>query len=127
MSFKQQIPASLGIVALGAAIGVFASGRELSAFEQGGVPSQRAPVAQPQPLAPAGSVTKLTADEAVRLALENNLGLQAERLGPQIGTLAVAQARAVYTPSVISTTSTRRSTTPPDSFLSGGDDIITDE
>ena len=127
MSFKQQIPASLGVVALATAIGVFGSGRELSAFEQGGAQSQPAPVAQPQPPAPAGSVTRLTADEAVRLALENNLGIQAERLGPQIGTLAVAQARSVYTPNVISTTSTRRSTTPPDSFLSGGDDIITDE
>ena len=127
MSFKQQIPASFGVVALAATIGVFGSGRELSAFEQSGPQGQTAPVAQLQPPPTPGSVTKITADEAVRLALENNLGIQAERLGPQIGTLAVAQAQAVYAPNIISTTSTRRSTTPPDSFLSGGEDIITDE
>ena len=41
---------------------------------------------------------RVTPDEAVRMALENNLGVQADRLGPQIGTFGVAQAHAAYAP-----------------------------
>jgi outer membrane protein len=128
MRFKQQIRARFCAAAAAGLIAVFGSDRGLSASGQAG--QTPAPVAQPPapaPQAPPGSVMKLTADEAVRLALENNLGIQAERLGPEIGTLAVAQARAVYAPSLISTTSTRRSTEPPSNFLTGSEDIISDE
>lgn len=127
MRFKQQIRTRLGIAAVAATIGMSGFDRGVSAFEQ--APDQTpTPSTQPAAQAPAGSVMKLTADEAVRLALENNLGIQAERLGPQIGTLAVAQARAAYAPSLISTTTTRRSTEPPSNFLtSGTGDIISDE
>lgn len=126
MRFKQQIPACFATAVLAAVVGVFGFGRGLSAFEQapGQTPTSAAP--QSQQVQP-GSVTKVTADEAVRLALENNLGIQAERLGPEIGTLAVAQARAVYAPSLISTTSTRKSTEPPSNFLTGDVDIISDD
>jgi outer membrane protein len=74
-----------------------------------------------------GPVLQLTAEDAVRLALENNLGVQAERLGPEISTLAVAQARAAYAPNLLSNTVTRSSTQPPSSFLTGAADIITDD
>jgi outer membrane protein len=124
MRLKQQIRGYLKTAALGAAICVFGSDRGLSAFEQ--PPGQAPAAAQQVPQLP-GSVTRVTADEAVRMALENNLGIQAERLGPQIGTLAVAQARGVYAPSLISTTFTRNATQPPDSFLAGSEDISTDE
>lgn len=98
-------------------------------------PPAQAPAAQtpapnssaPQATAPQGPVMRLTADEAVRLSLENNLGIQSERLGPQIGTLAVAEARAAFAPMLISTTSTRSSTQPPSSFLTGNESIITDD
>ena len=131
MRLTKQIRARFAAVALAALVGVFASGRGMFAFEQtpgqapAGAPAPAQVGTSPQP--PPGSVMKVTADEAVRLALENNLGIQAERLGPQIGTLAVAQAQAVYTPSLISTTSTRKSTEPPSNFLTGSADIITDE
>ena len=36
---------------------------------------------------------QLTADEAVKMALENNLGIRAERLNPQVQALAIAQTR----------------------------------
>ena len=116
----------LATACLTASVAVFGSGRVVSAFEQAPV-QDLAPAAQPVVPAANGSVTRLTADEAVRLALENNLGIQAERLGPEIGTLGVAQARAVYAPSLISTTLTRRSTEPPGNFLTGTGDIISDE
>ncbi|MEO8523006.1 MAG: hypothetical protein ABI603_16700, partial [Acidobacteriota bacterium] len=44
-----------------------------------------APTAAPP--AASGPQFQLTADEAVRMALENNLGIRAERLSPQIQTL----------------------------------------
>ena len=128
MRFKQQIRARFCAAAAAALIAVSGFDRGLSASEQEA--QTPAPVAQPAaqpPQATPGSVMKLTADEAVRLALENNLGIQAERLGPEIGTLAVAQAQSVYAPSLISTTTTRRSTEPPSNFLTGSDDIISDE
>lgn len=120
MRFKQQIPARLGAVALATIIGVFAFGRGLSAFEQAPGQQAPAPVAQPAGQQPPGSVTRVTADDAVRMALENNLGLQAERLGPEIGTFGVARARAAYVPSLFSVTSTRSSTSPPDFLTTGG-------
>ena len=66
---------------------------------------------------------RLTADEAVRLAMENNLGIQAERMNPQISTLDVSQARAVYAPVFFTTFNTRSSTQPPSSFITGGSSI----
>lgn len=112
-------------------VGSFVSGRLVSASEQtpGALPQVSAPPARQAPDPQGGPVMRLTADEAVRMALENNLGIQAERLGPEISTLAVAQARAVYAPSLVSTTLTRNSTQPPSSFLTGGTtaSVITDE
>ncbi|MEP6918992.1 MAG: TolC family protein [Acidobacteriota bacterium] len=71
-----------------------------------------------------GPVLKLTSEEAVRMALENNLGIQAQRLGPEIGTLGVAQARAAYKPTLFSNTLSRSSTNPPDFLSSGGQTTI---
>lgn len=126
MRFTKQLRACLALACLTALVVLFGSGCGVSAFEQ--APVQEPAGAAQGPLAPPnGSVMRLTAEEAVRLALENNLGIQAERLGPEIGTLGVAQARAVYAPSLISTTVTRKSTEPPGNFLSGTSDIISDD
>jgi outer membrane protein TolC len=70
---------------------------------------------------------RLTADDAVRMALENNLGIQAERLSPEINTYNVAQARAAYAPTLFSNFNTRSSTQPPSSFITGGSAILTSE
>ena len=51
------------------------------------------------------STRSLSVDEAVRLALEQNLGIQIERLNPQIQDIAVAQARSFWAPTVSSTLS----------------------
>ena len=94
MRLKQQISACLVTASLVAVAGLFASGRPVSASEQTPRTDARQRRRNSRQLAQPASATRLTADEAVRLALENNLGIQAERLGPQIGTLGVAQARA---------------------------------
>ena len=123
MRLKLEISAYLGVFLV---TGLFVSGRPLFASEQQQPPQQMPPAATVQPPAqPTGPQLLLTADEAVRLALENNLGIRAEKLGPQIGTYGVAQARAVYNPSLFSTSTKRDSTQPPDFLASGGIPIRT--
>jgi outer membrane protein len=130
MPLKPLFPARLALCsAAGVMIALFGSGRSLSASGQ--VPPQpQAPVTTTvaRPAAPqAGATIRLTADEAVRMALENNLGIQAERLAPQINTFAVAQARAAYAPILFSRFQTRNSTQPPSSFITGGSETLTSE
>jgi len=122
MRFKQQISAYFRPLAAAALIlALFAFGRAVSASEQ--VPTSQQPATPSTD--PARSVLAVTAEEAVRLALQNNLGLEAERLGPQVAAFDVAQARAAYTPTLFSTTTKNSAASPPDSFLSGTGDIIT--
>jgi len=127
MPLKQQLPARLALFPVAAlAIGLFTSGRPV--FASGQTPPPQAPVNTAAPAAEqTGPTLSLTADEAVRMALENNLGIQAERLQPEISTLAVAQARAAYAPNFFSNFSSRNSTQPPSSFISGGSALLTSE
>ena len=122
MRLKQEISArtaSVGAAAL--ALCLFASDRQVFASEQQQAPPVAAPAAQmPPPAAPTGPEIQLTADEAVRMALENNLGIRSDRLAPQISGFNVAQARAAFMPILSSTASTRSSTTPPTDFLTTG-------
>jgi outer membrane protein TolC len=65
-------------------------------------------------------VRRISVDEAVKLALEQNLSLQVERLNPQIADLSVAQARAAWVPSFSTGLSAGSTRSPANSFLSGG-------
>jgi outer membrane protein len=63
--------------------------------------AQQAASAQPpaaQPAADGRPVRRLTADEAVKLAIENNLGIQVSRLDPQIEDLNILSARTAWAP-----------------------------
>ena len=64
--------------------------------------------------------TPLGLEDAVRMALENNLGIQVEKLNPQIQLLGIRRADAAYAPTLFSTFSRRSSTAPPGDFLSAG-------
>lgn len=64
-------------------------------------------------------VRRLTVDEAVRLALDNNLGIQVARYDPQVQDLSVALARAAWVPSFTTTAQGSSTDTPNSSFLSG--------
>lgn len=64
-------------------------------------------------------VRRLTVDEAVRLAAENNLGIQISRYEPQIQDLAIAQARGAYVPSLTNDFQTVNRTQPNQNFLAG--------
>ncbi|HET7220736.1 MAG TPA: TolC family protein [Vicinamibacterales bacterium] len=104
-------------------MGLFASGPSVFASGQQPAPAKPVPTAQP-PQRPAGvlptSTLRLGSDEAVRLALENNLGIQVERLNPQLQTLAVSRALAAYTPEIYGATAKNSDSSPPTDFLSQG-------
>jgi outer membrane protein TolC len=98
---------------------VSGGGTTASVFAQ--EPAQRSQV-QPQAAAAGADATqvrRISADEAVRLALENNLGIQVARINPQIEDLSVAQARAAWTPNFASTFQQNGNDTPNSSFLTG--------
>ncbi len=85
------------------------------------------PPAAGQPVAAPSTAPQfqLTADEAVRMALENNLGIRAERLSPQVQALILSQTRASFAPTLISNFVKNSSTTPPEDFLTGSDTALT--
>jgi outer membrane protein TolC len=122
MRLYQQIRASIARSAVtGVGLAVFVSGLPLSASGQSLAPrqaSQLPPIAA-QP-APAG--TPLSMEEAVRMALENNLNIQVERLNPQIQVLGIARAQAAYGPTLFTTLTRRNSTQAPTDFTTGGED-----
>ena len=99
MRLKQEIPARLAFGAATALAAVPVRIRPASvrirtaAAPAGLLPLVQAPAPAPR-RPPTGPEVQLTADEAVRMALENNLGVQSDRLAPQISNLNVAQARA---------------------------------
>ncbi len=130
MCFKQQISACFRTAAVAAvALLLFASGRPVFASEQAPAPAAQPPATQPQPVTqpqpPATAVVsqgpqfQLSADEAVRMALENNLGIRAERLSPQMQAFAVRQTRAAYAPVVFTNATKNSNSNPPQNFLAG--------
>lgn len=132
MRFQQQISACLRYVtALTGAALVFGSGLSVSAFGQAATPPAKpAQASQTPSVQPAQQITsqgalKINQDEAVRMALENNLGVQAERLNPRIQDLALSRAYSAYTPEVFASTTRSAATAPPRDFLSQGVDVTT--
>jgi outer membrane protein TolC len=69
---------------------------------------------------PSGPVTPLSADDAVRRALERNLDIQVQRLEPQLLDLQVASLWANYRPSLTSSFFTQGQTNLPADQLQGG-------
>jgi outer membrane protein TolC len=64
-------------------------------------------------------VRRVTVEDAVRMALENNLGIHVARVEPQLQDLNVAQARASWSPTFTSTLQSANADSPNNSFLSG--------
>lgn len=96
----------------------------VSAFSQSGQPSLAAALqnaaaqaaAQPQ----TESVRRLSIDEAVNLAIEQNLGIRIQRFDPQIQDVGVALARSSWAPNLSSTLTRQAQTQASTSSLSGG-------
>ena len=94
----------------------------VSVFGPGPVHAQTKPTLPPQ----AGATERpMTIDDAVAMALEQNLDLQVQRINPQIRDLDIAVSRAGYTPNLSATTNLVDQTQPPASLLAGNTSQLT--
>lgn len=73
-----------------------------------------------------GPLRSLTLDEAIALALENNLGLRSARLNPEIQALGLSQAEAAFRPTLSTTFGMNNARTQSTSQLDGGARITTE-
>jgi HAE1 family hydrophobic/amphiphilic exporter-1 len=77
--------------------------------------------AQAQPRTPSAAQTpatlRLTVDEAVKMALDNNPDLAADRIDPQIGDARVAAASGVFRPIFNTSANSNNQVLPPSNFL----------
>src|SRR5688572_18622543 len=78
------------------------------------------------PAAQAGtSVQRMSIDDAVAMALEQNLDLQVQRINPQLRDLDYAAFRSNYTPNFTTSFNLVDQTQPPSSLLSGNTSQLT--
>ena len=110
MRFDKRFSARMAVAA-----GVVAS--TVSVFGLVPVHAQTTPA---MPAAAQGPVRRMSIDDAVATALEQNLDLQVQRINPQLQDLSTAQFRAAYTPNFVSTLSSSDATNPSTSFLDTG-------
>src|SRR5581483_8175213 len=116
-------PSRARITACAAAI----VGLSVSAFAQSGQPSiasLASAEAQAQGAQATETVQRLSMDEAVKLALEQNLGIRIQRIDPQVQDVGIAQARSFWVPAANASFQTNHQTQQPTSFLSGSSDNI---
>ncbi len=85
-----------------------------------------APATAIQAPAAARPIVRLSVDEAVTRALENNIELAVERLNPRLQDLSLAQVRATYRPTVTSLASMNSNMPLPTSLLTGGTRVKND-
>ena len=97
------------------ALALTVTGTPVSVFAQ----TTPNPLAQPA-TPPEPATRRLTVEDAVKLALEHNLGVQVARVNPQLQDLSIASARANWAPSLTSTLVNSSIDSPTNSFLSGG-------
>lgn len=74
-----------------------------------------------------GPVRRLSIDEAVALALEQNVDLQVDRIDPQVQDYSISVARSGWTPIFFSSVTTRSATNPPQDIFGGSTTAVTNE
>jgi outer membrane protein len=89
-------------------------------------PAQQYAAAQKPPGAPASAPMRLTLDEAVRLALENNLDIAVDRVEPGLADARVSQASSAFVPAFSGVFGRTHSLAPPTSLLIGPKGVRTD-
>ncbi|MFN8058709.1 MAG: TolC family protein [Vicinamibacterales bacterium] len=104
---------------------VSAFGQSTSGIEQRGFAAQVAAAGQTAQPGPAQPVRRLSLDEAVKQALEQNLSIQVERLNPQIQDMTIAQASAFWAPNSFASVTNNNQSAPPDSLFSGATGTVT--
>ena len=124
MRLYQQFRASIVRSAVaGAGVLLFASGMPVSAFGQAAPARPATQAAAQATTAPTG--TPISIDEAARMALENNLNVQVEKLNPQIQVLGVSRAAAAYAPLFTSSVNRGSGTRPPEDFNTSAGTTVT--
>src|SRR5438876_7834940 len=63
------------------------------------------------------ATARLTVDDAVKMALDQNVDLKADRLDPQISDTRVAAAYGVFKPTILTSLTSNNQLTPPSNFL----------
>jgi outer membrane protein len=116
------------------AVTALAAAAVLSVFEPSPVraqtialPSAAEATATQAPAAQTGPVRQVTIEDAVALALEQNVDLQVQRISPQIQDLGVSVASSGWTPTFDSSVTGRTSSNQTDSFLSGTQAVIDED
>ncbi|HEY3883957.1 MAG TPA: TolC family protein [Vicinamibacterales bacterium] len=89
---------------------------------QAAVPSVAEP---PEPASPVDNGTALTVEDAVKMALANNLQIQEARLNPELAEYTLEQAQTLYAPQLVSSFSQSSAAAPPTDFLSSGVSVVT--
>jgi outer membrane protein len=87
--------------------------------------AQQTPPVPQGAAAPQGPVLSLSMKEAEQMALESNLGLKANRLGPDIASENLAAARAAFLPALTSSFSRSSSTSATTSVFEGASSSLT--
>ncbi|HTK29448.1 MAG TPA: TolC family protein [Vicinamibacterales bacterium] len=102
------------------------AGLSVSAFAQPGhlALDAEAAQAQPAPAAAPENVRRVSIDDAVKLALEQNLGIRIQRIEPQVSDVGVAQAKSFWVPNFTTGFSQNGQTQQPTSALSGSSQSI---
>src|SRR3954463_4136609 len=102
---------------------VSVSGQQLSATGQGHPVSLSLAVqtaAQTATLQPGGTVRRISIDEAVKLAMEQNLGIKIQRFDPEIQDTGVSLAHSLWNPNFQTTVTRQSQTQASTSAISGG-------
>jgi outer membrane protein len=113
---------ALGLVITAFLVAASASGQSGQSGSAGLAAAPPGAQAQPD-----GRGKPLSLDDAVRLALEQNLTLQVQRLDPQLQDLVTQAVKTAWTPDVSSTLLTQSSTSPISSFFSGASDKLVND
>ena len=124
MRLHQPIRARIATIAAAfVTMSVSAFGQPVSVSGQAGSPSLSLAVkaaAQSVPMQPGETLRRITIDEAVKLAMEQNLGIQIQQFDPQIQDTGISLAQANWRPNFQTTLTRQAQTQAATSSLSGG-------
>ncbi|MDQ3489044.1 MAG: efflux RND transporter permease subunit [Acidobacteriota bacterium] len=112
-------PATATLVALMILGGAGAAAAQAPAAGTATIAGQQAPAAAPSQPVSAGAVLRVTRDEAVRMAVDNNPDLAGDRLDTAISQERLNAAKAAYVPTLQTGVSRNSQLQPPTSLFSG--------
>jgi hydrophobic/amphiphilic exporter-1 (mainly G- bacteria), HAE1 family len=112
-------PATASLLALALALWPARLGAQTPPAGTPGILTAQVPVPQ------AGTVVKLTKDEAIRMAMQNNPDLAVSRFDPSIGDAQVAAARGAFVPTLLTGFLRNNQQQPPTNLFAGDEGIQT--